>query len=440
LGNRKADNNSSGNWDYNSDNQLTSTPHADYIYDANGNLTSKINKAVNGVNVFYIWNVKGQLLEVKEGVTIEDSATVATYAYDMFGRRISKTANGTTKYFHYNKWGLCGEYDANGLELRSYGYSPAAMAPLFIKQGDEYYYYLNDHLETPQKIISASGRVAWSAFYTAFGKATIGIGSEIENNLRLPGQYFDAESNLHYNFSRYYDVENGRYISADPIGIGGGLNLYTYASNEPVNKCDYFEKEPNIGVPSEDIIRGQVVRLSPSLIGLSCGPKGATKTHMLYYSDDKYIKNKRLGNWYGGTSVPAGDLLNFISEVTNAFNTGETADIFKAFEDSPWGVPASVIDAFITSYAKYRELVGGKPKPLTLGINQYWKDKFADLDVYRKGVFESLICNDSCKWEGKIKTFQRYLETKSNVMIQEKADTEFRLNFNGDIYTWGNVF
>jgi RHS repeat-associated protein len=190
----------------------------------------------------YVWNVKGQLVEFKK-----DGITKATYTYDPLGRRISKTANGATTYFHYNNWVLCGEYgiavNGNVNEHHSYGYSPASGSPLFIKQGGEYYYCLNDHLGTPQKIISVSGRVVWSAVYGAFGEAAVGIGAEIENNIRFPGQYFDSESGIHYNFFRYYDPETGRYISKDPIGIKGGLNLYAYCGSDAINGTDRFGLE-----------------------------------------------------------------------------------------------------------------------------------------------------------------------------------------------------
>ncbi len=58
------------------------------------------------------------------------------------------------------------------------------------------------------------------------------------NNFRFPGQYYDKETGLHYNWNRYYDPETGRYISPDPIGLAGGNSLYGYAGADPVNFVD----------------------------------------------------------------------------------------------------------------------------------------------------------------------------------------------------------
>jgi RHS repeat-associated protein len=103
----------------------------------------------------------------------------------------------------------------------------------------------------------SSGTVVWAADYKPFGEATITV-STITNNLRFPGQYFDAETGLHQNGYRDYNL-NGRYIEADPIasgiiklfrsepqinirlfrpGLPNDLNLYAYASNNSLRFTD----------------------------------------------------------------------------------------------------------------------------------------------------------------------------------------------------------
>jgi len=60
----------------------------------------------------------------------------------------------------------------------------------------------------------------------------------------LAGQYFDAETGLHHNYHRYYDPKTGRYITPDPIGLAGGINLYAYTENNPINEIDPFGLNP----------------------------------------------------------------------------------------------------------------------------------------------------------------------------------------------------
>jgi RHS repeat-associated protein len=78
----------------------------------------------------------------------------------------------------------------------------------------------------------------WVADYAAFGEAFVdedpdGDLVDVALNIRFPGQYFDAETGLHYNRFRYYDPETGRYVSADPIGQWDHGNIYQYAYNSP---------------------------------------------------------------------------------------------------------------------------------------------------------------------------------------------------------------
>lgn len=72
-----------------------------------------------------------------------------------------------------------------------------------------------------------------------------GDSSPLEYNLRFPGQYFDRETNTHYNYFRDYDPSTGRYVQSDPIGLDGGPNLYAYANNAPTMYTDPLGLSPD---------------------------------------------------------------------------------------------------------------------------------------------------------------------------------------------------
>jgi RHS repeat-associated protein len=101
-----------------------------------------------------------------------------------------------------------------------------------------FYFYLNDHLGNPQYVTNENAVVVWEARYLPFGQAIVNGHSTVENNFRFPGQYYDGETGLHYNYHRYYDPKTGRYMTADPIGLLGGINLYVYALNNPLRHTD----------------------------------------------------------------------------------------------------------------------------------------------------------------------------------------------------------
>jgi len=103
----------------------------------------------------------------------------------------------------------------------------------------EVFYVHNDHLGTPQVMTDQSQQIVWQATYDPFGKATLLVNT-VENNVRFPGQYYDQETNLHYNYYRYYDPSTGRYITSDPIGLDGGINTYGYVGGNPVRRTDVY--------------------------------------------------------------------------------------------------------------------------------------------------------------------------------------------------------
>jgi RHS repeat-associated protein len=102
----------------------------------------------------------------------------------------------------------------------------------------ETYYYHTDHLGTPIMMTDKNQNVVWNGEFLPFGEV-YSITGTITNNLRFPGQYYDEETGLHYNWHRDYKTEIGRYIEVDPIGFeGGDVNFYVFVNNSPVNFKD----------------------------------------------------------------------------------------------------------------------------------------------------------------------------------------------------------
>jgi RHS repeat-associated protein len=173
------------------------------------------------------------------------------------------------------------EAAASGQLLASYGWSPQrdnGVAPLFARIPERdalgntlatyrYAYYHNDHLGTPQRLTDRAGNILWAADYDAYGKAKVRVNSSQQlaapQALRLPGQIADPETGLHYNDRRYYDPDTGRYLTRDPIGFEGGINLVTYAGASPSRFTD----------PTGEFVQCLMVNYARCLV--TCGIEGA---------------------------------------------------------------------------------------------------------------------------------------------------------------------
>ncbi|WP_162172812.1 RHS repeat-associated core domain-containing protein, partial [Snodgrassella communis] len=101
-------------------------------------------------------------------------------------------------------------------------------------------YLISDHLGTPQLAINSTGEQSWKINSDAFGNSELDANNQITMNLRFPGQYYDAETGLSYNYFRDYDAKTGRYIESDPIGLAGGINTYGYVGGNPIEFIDPF--------------------------------------------------------------------------------------------------------------------------------------------------------------------------------------------------------
>ncbi|WP_395611387.1 RHS repeat-associated core domain-containing protein [Pseudomonas sp. B22129] len=200
-----------------------------YDYDAFGNLIRERRGREHRLITEYRYDCQHQLI----GITQPDGQT-ASYCYDPFGRRISKTVDDITTEFFWQGDKLIAEHHAD--RHRSYIYEPDSFRPLVLLEGfgpkeTKPYHYQLDHLGTPQELTAPSGEIVWSAHYKAYGKISRLDVGKIDNPLRFQGQYSDPESGLHYNRHRYYNPDLGRYLTPDPVKLAGGINAYRYVPN-----------------------------------------------------------------------------------------------------------------------------------------------------------------------------------------------------------------
>ena len=109
------------------------------------------------------------------------------------------------------------------------------------------YFIHTDQLNTPRAITDGSGNLVWQWDSDPFGKDApneLPAGQPAFTfNQRFPGQQFDRESNLHYNYFRDYDPALGRYVQSDPIGLKGGINTYGYVNGNPIVAIDFYGLE-----------------------------------------------------------------------------------------------------------------------------------------------------------------------------------------------------
>nr|WP_256586923.1 RHS repeat-associated core domain-containing protein [Pseudomonas sp. Irchel 3E19] len=200
-----------------------------YDYDAYGNLIRERRGTGQKLVTEYRYDCQHRLI----GASLPGGST-ASYKYDAFGRRIEKTVDGHTTEFLWQGERMIAESGDN--RYRTYIYEPGSFRPLAMLDGEgprraTPFYYQLDHLGTPQELTDYSGEIMWSAKYRAYGNLAALDVSEIDNPLRFQGQYFDAETGLHYNRHRYYNPGTGRFLTPDPIKLAGGLNSYQYVPN-----------------------------------------------------------------------------------------------------------------------------------------------------------------------------------------------------------------
>ncbi len=122
-------------------------------------------------------------------------------------------------------------------ETRDFLFLPGSFTPLAQRVNGAVFCCHTDFRGAPTRLTDEEGQVVWAAAYSAYGLAHPRK-ERLRQPLRLPGQYHDPETGLHQNRWRSFDPQTGRYLSPDPLGLAGGLNLYAYAEQDPINGQD----------------------------------------------------------------------------------------------------------------------------------------------------------------------------------------------------------
>lgn len=203
--------------------------------------------------------------ENRIAVVEENGTTVATYSYNALGQRDVKHTPHRDIYSVYDLDGrLIGEYDEQGSAIREYIYLEGE--PLAMLRPDDghvdIFYFQTDHRGAAQSLFAHEGNVGSGVRYMPFGRVygqwqrfesdpndnnTQPDGNPPDLRLRYPGQYEDIGTGLYYNYFRTYNPDTGRYLTSDPIGLDGGINIYAYAELNPIIKTDELGLAPSSG-------------------------------------------------------------------------------------------------------------------------------------------------------------------------------------------------
>ena len=230
-------------------NRLSHYQGVRYTYDSLGNLTEC--QTANGDSQRYTYDLKHQLIraDIHNRYTTESWV----YDYDPLGRRIAKSKlNKQGEKQCHTQFIWAGSHlvqeirkGKNGAETdRTFTYiytHPDSYEPLAqcYKEGDNAEHTVNyfhcDQIGVPREMTDSQGKLIWKGRYDAWGQLIHDSNRHAQRSthqpFRLQNQYFDQETGLHYNFLRYYEPALGRFITQDPIGLMGGMNVYQFANN-----------------------------------------------------------------------------------------------------------------------------------------------------------------------------------------------------------------
>ena len=214
-------------------NEATSST-ASYAYDAAGCLTN-----LNGTSLE--WDERYRLKSVG------NASGTLKYEYDVLDRRISRTEGSTTNHFAYDGNQVVADLDGAGKLLRTYVWGTGIDNLLCFTDHatTNTYFAIKDHQNTVIALADSQGVVVESYDYDGYGRTRVfsATGKELTasaygNRYCFQGREIDWTTGLYYFRARWYSPTIGRWLSKDPLGISGGINLYEFCASNPVNFID----------------------------------------------------------------------------------------------------------------------------------------------------------------------------------------------------------
>ena len=209
-----------------------------YRYDAAGCVT----RITRGADTWDLtWNGQYQLVSVST-----NGAFAEAYSYDALGRRVTtRNAEGTKRHVYDDSWQVVADLDEGGNVLRSYVWGEGIDRLLAVKIGARVYTALTDVQGTVWGYADEAGDVVARWTYDAWGNV---LSEEIAEGAaelravryRFQGRERSASTGLTNFRMRWYDAVTGRWLSKDPIGLSGGLNLYAFCGNNVLIVTDPY--------------------------------------------------------------------------------------------------------------------------------------------------------------------------------------------------------
>jgi RHS repeat-associated protein len=207
-------------------NRITQFGTASYTHDNEGQTTTRTDIPTTSN---YTWDARGRLTHATPS-----NGQIIDYAYDTYGRRISRTANGTTTSFLYDQEDIVLDQDASGATVDYLNGLSIDDKLLQKTQTTGSLYFLQDHLGSTSALTNSGGTIVERISYEGFGASS---GSTL-TRFNYTGREYDVVSELLYCRARWYDAKQGRFISEDPIGLDGGTNFYAYVGSNPLSYVD----------------------------------------------------------------------------------------------------------------------------------------------------------------------------------------------------------